>query len=63
MPTSLFYYMNGNCFKQKKNCCQACPTSILMRFSQGSIPESLMGKKITIEKVIQRLLKETTATI
>ena len=28
-----------------KNCCQACPPSILMRFSKGSIPKSLMKKR------------------
>ena len=35
------------------------PSGILMRFSQGSIPESLVGKKIKIDKVIQHLLKVT----
>jgi hypothetical protein len=31
-----------------------------MHFSQGSIPESLVEKKIKIDKVIQPLLKVTT---
>ena len=31
-----------------------------MRFLQGSIPESLVKKKIKIDKVIQLLLKVTT---
>ena len=37
-----------------KICRQACPPSILMRFSQGSIPESL------VKKNSQRLLKGMT---
>ena len=32
-----------------------------MRFSQGSIPERLVQKKITIHKVIQCLLKQVTS--
>ena len=44
-----------------KRCHQACPPGILMHFSQGSIPESLVNKKkIKIDKVIQHLLKVTT---
>ena len=39
---------------------QACPPSLLMHFSQGSIPESFGEKQITTVKVIQRLLKVTT---
>ena len=38
---------------------QACPPGILMHFSQESIPESLVNKKIKIGKVIQHLLKVT----
>ena len=41
---------------------RACPPNILMRFSQGSIPETLLRKKITTDKVIQCLLKGTTPT-
>ena len=45
-----------------KICCQSCPPGILMRFTQGSIPESLVNKKknlkkIKIDEVIQHLLK------
>ena len=43
-----------------KKCSHACPPGILIRFSQGSIPESLVDKKIKIDKVIQHLLKVTT---
>ena len=40
---------------------QRCPPSILMCFSQGSIPESwVWEKKIKIDKVIQLLLKVAT---
>ena len=42
-----------------KKCRQACQPGILMRFSQGSIPESLV-KKIKIDTVIQHWLKITT---
>ena len=38
----------SHCFKfaaSHKKYCQACPPSILMRFSQGLIPESLVQKK------------------
>ena len=34
---------------------QACPPGILMYFSQGSIPESLVKKKLKVDKVIQGL--------
>ena len=40
-----------------KNLLQACPPIIFLRFSQESIPKSLVKKKITFHKVIQRLLK------
>ena len=68
MPTSLFYYINGHFFKfatNHKELSQACPHSILMHFSQGSIPESLVKKnsQLTSDKVIQRLLKVTTSTV
>ena len=43
-----------------KICCQACPPNILIRFPQGSIPESFVKKNITMDKVFQRLLKVTT---
>jgi hypothetical protein len=44
-----------------KKCRQACPSCLLMRFSQGSILESLVKiKKIKINKVIQLLLKPCT---
>ena len=39
-----------------KKCRQACPPEIFMGFSQGSIPESLVEKKIKIDKAIQRLV-------
>ena len=54
IATSLFYYINGHCFKfatSHKICRQACPSSISMRFSQGSISESLMKKKSKLTKL------------
>ena len=54
MPTSLFYYINGHFFKfatNHKELSQACPHSILMHFSQGSIPESLVKKKSKLTKL------------
>ena len=41
-----------------KICQPACPPSVLLRFSQGSIPESWVKKKS--QQVIQHLLKMTT---
>jgi hypothetical protein len=49
-------------FFSHKKCRQACPPGKLMCFSQGSIPESLVNKKIIIDKVIQHLLKVATPT-
>ena len=50
-----------------KQCCQACPPGLLFRFSQGSIPESLVNKKSKLTKLYnicqkQLLLKSIKST-
>ena len=63
IPTSLFYYINGHCFKfatSLKKIAPSMPTCDINVFLQGSIPESLVEKKIKIDKVTQHLLKPCT---
>ena len=54
IPTSLFYCINGHWFKfatKHKKSRQAYPSSILLCFSQGSIPESLVKKESQLTKL------------
>ena len=63
IATSLFYQLNGHCFKfatSYKNMSPSMPTWDINEFSQGSIHERLVKTNSKLTKLFNHLLKVTT---